>query len=276
MNKERKKIITVLLVNYNTSEFVNLLLYSISNLTQNYYQVIICDNGSNDKELIKLSHVVRRYKDVNVFFRTQSQHGSIGHAEALDILIEKVGTKYTVIMDSDCVLLMKGWDQYMIDQMNKHVKIVGSSKIEGVKVGRSGSNFILPFISMFETKIFKDLQISCMPGNIKNGEDTCWEWSKKYKKNNYKCSKFIGESTRNNLSTEFSNIVGIEVYYTSECKIIGSHFGRGSSNGYAKYKNWYFRFIPFLSKYLNNFYGLQQKNKWILRSINIIKKEILK
>lgn len=274
MSQERKKKITVLLVNYNTSEFVGLLLYSLYNLTQNYYQVIICDNGSNDMELIKLSHIVRKYKDVNVFFRLQSQHGSIGHSEALDILIEKVNTKYTVILDSDCVLLMKGWDQYMINQMDEHIKIVGSSEIDGVKVDRFGSDFVLPFISMFETKIFKDLKISCMPKNLKNGEDTCWEWSKKYKENNYKCSKFIGKSTRNNFNTEFSNIVGIEIYYTLENKLIGSHFGRGSSNGYAKYKEWYFRLIPFLSKYLNNLYGQQQKNKWILKSIDIIKRSL--
>ena len=113
----KKNKITVLLVNYNTSKFIEILLYSLQKLTFNSYKVIICDNGSKDIEILKLSKVVTKYKNIDIIFRLQSKIGSVAHGEALDVLIKKVRTKYTVIMDTDCVLLMKYWDKYMIIQM---------------------------------------------------------------------------------------------------------------------------------------------------------------
>lgn len=273
MTAKNKKI-TILLVNYNTSKFVEILLFSLQKLTLSSYKVIICDNGSNDNEILQLSNTVRKYKDVDVIFRLQSVGGSIAHGQALDILIEKVNTKYTVIMDSDCVLLMRGWDKYMINQIKNKIQMVGSAEIEDVNVNRIGTSFVLPFLCMFNTKTFKSLKISCLPGDIKKGQDVCWEWEKKYKEKNFECSKFIGKSTRRNNKIEFSDIVGVENYYTKDNKIIASHFGRGSSLGFAKYKSWYFKSIPYLSKILNNFYGQSQINKWIFKSKKIIERSL--
>ena len=164
----KKNKITVLLVNYNTSKFIEILLYSLQKLTFNSYKVIICDNGSKDIEILKLSKVVTKYKNIDIIFRLQSRIGSVAHGEALDVLIKKVRTKYTVIMDTDCVLLMKYWDKYMINQMKDEIKIVGSSEIEDVKVNRVGTNFILPFICMFDTKTYNSLNASCLPRNSFN------------------------------------------------------------------------------------------------------------
>ena len=241
-------------------------------------QIISEHNTWCEKKMGYLPKVIKDYrrlleeKDVDVIFRLQSASGSIAHAEALDILIEKVNTKYTVIMDSDCVLLMRGWDKYMINQMKNKIQIVGSAEIEDVNVNRLGTSFVLPFLCMFNTKTYKSLNISCLPGDIKNGQDVCWEWEKKYKEKNFGCSKFIGKSTRRNNKIEFSDLVGVENYYTKDNKIIASHFGRGSSLGFAKYKSWYFKTIPYLSKILNNFYGQSQINKWIFKSKKIIEK----
>ena len=57
-------VITIGTVNYNTSDFIEVLLYALETLTFNPYRVIICDNGSCPKQLIKLKDLARGYKNV--------------------------------------------------------------------------------------------------------------------------------------------------------------------------------------------------------------------
>ncbi len=268
----REKLITVVTINYNTADFIELMLYAFEKLTLNPYRVLICDNGSSDEELVKLAKVVQKYENVEVIFRVQSQAGSIGHAEALDLLIDKVNTKYTVVMDSDCTFLVKHWDQYMIDKIDDVVKIVGttrqSKESQNDLVRKIYGDFPSPYAVLFDTSIYKKLQISCMPGDISKGEDTVWEWKYKYEKENYSGYSFEIINTRFTKNTPYGKTLCTA--YKDNDTFIVAHFGRGSSGGEAKYKSWYYWMIPVLSKYFRLKKSMIEKAEWIEKSKVII------
>ena len=204
-----------------------------------------------------------------MIFRQQTKPGSIAHAKALDLLIEQVDTKYTVVMDSDCVFLLKNWDEILINNIDDKTKIVGATSPEnrtGNRIG--GGSFPLPFAVLFETHIYKKLGISCLPGNTKKGQDTCWQWKTKFVESGFKGKTFITKNTRDFKKGPFAKLVGVEEYYLTENNLIASHFGRGSSKGAAKYFKWLK--IPFVSRFVKGYYGNIEKNKWINRCYQII------
>lgn len=269
--KNNQPLITIVTVNYKTSDFIDLMLYSFKKLTKNSYKVLICDNYSNDSEIVKLAKVVQKYDNVEVMFRKQTQFGSIDHSEAMDLLISRSKSKYTVLMDSDCVVLIKDWDQLMINKLTNNVKIIGSCEPYNRQknINRIAKDFPLPFTTMIETEVYQNLNLSCMPRDISKGEDTCWLWESSYKNRNYDYFNIYPQSTRDTNIPLFNNIIGCDVYFLDN-ELFSSHFGRGSSLGSAKYKNWYYKYIPLLSSYVRNNVGVKQKNKWIQICYKII------
>ena len=231
-----KPIITVVSVNYNTSVFQELMMYSLTNLTFNSFKVIYCDNGSGRENLAMLNNLSNNYANLMVIYRNQTKDASIEHATALDKMIKMVDTEYTVVMDSDCTFLMKNWDEYLLNEIDNKIKIVGSSSPQnraGTRIG--GGDFPLPFATLFETETYKKLNISCMPGNVVKGEDTCWEWKTKFLNNGFSGKTFLTKNTRDSKDGLFGTLIGVEEYYTDSGELIASHFGRGASGGLAKY-----------------------------------------
>ena len=96
-----KPLITVVSANYNDSIFKELMLYAFRKLTLNSFRIIICDNGSDQKNINILRKLKDNYNNLILIFHDQSIAGSRGHGEALDKMIDMVDTKYTVVMDSD-------------------------------------------------------------------------------------------------------------------------------------------------------------------------------
>lgn len=267
-----KPLITVLTVNYNTADFIELMLFSFQQLTYNKYKVIICDNGSSNREIVKLAKIVQKYDNVEVIFRKQSAFGSIGHAEAMDLLVSKVETKYFVTMDSDAVFLCKSWDKNIISKFNDKIKVIGTA-LPFNKTIYKPMDFPLVFAVMYETKCFKQINPSFLPANIDKdkSKDTGWEIREKYIANNYKSIVFESKSTRLFLDTPFKHLI-CAVYYLDEY-LIASHFGRGSSGGIAKYNNKWWLNIPVFSKFMRKYIGIKEKKEWIDICYKIIDKE---
>lgn len=262
-------VITVLTVNYNTSDFIELMLYSLERLTVRPYRVIICDNGSKQADILKLVGIVQKNKCVELVFRQQGEIGSRAHGEALDILTDLADTEYTVIMDSDCVFLLKGWDERLISQLDDEVKIVGAtSPVNRAGERQGGGNFPLPFAVLFETAVYKGLGIRCVPADKIRGGDTCWEWQKKFTAGGFTGKTFISKSTRDYKQGPFGDLIGVEEYYTEDGKLVASHFGRGSSLGEAKY----FKRLkaPIVSRYIKRFYGKTEKHRWMSKCYRLI------
>jgi len=267
--KMSKEKLTILTVNYNTSDFVGLILYSLKKLTSNKYKVIICDNGSNNKHLIALINAVKQYDNIEIIFRQQRSAGSIAHGEALDLLVSKVETDYFVVMDSDAVFLKKCWDEILISSLNEKVKVVGSTlPIENAN--KKPCDFPMVFAALFETATFMKMNASFKPGNliIDKSEDTGWEIRDKYIKNGYSGITFDSYNTKFTKDAFFNDIYCAVYYYKKD--LIASHFARGSSDGVAKYNNkWYFR-LPLLSRFIRKYIGKRERREWINKCYEIV------
>lgn len=163
------ELLTAVIVNYNTSDFIGMSLFVLTKLTKNAYKVIICDNGSRYLDKRKLKKIVNKYGNVELFFRKQSTSGSMGHGESLNLLIEKIDTPYGVILDADAAFLKNGWDDILINQLGAKVKIIGCPP---VKNPIKPSDFPSVYATLFDTKTFKSLKIDTRPKDYKAGLDT--------------------------------------------------------------------------------------------------------
>lgn len=269
-----KYLITVLITNYNTLDFVKLSLHSLGKLTKNNYKVLINDNGSKSEDIDELKRIAREDENVFVNFRESwNKQASFAHAEALDILTKMVDTKYTVVLDSDCTFLLKDWDERLINRLDEKTKIIGSPLPKG-RSGLKPDNFPFQFAVMFETEIYKKLNISCMPRDISKGEDTCWEWKPKFINNGYKADIFVSKNTRDFKKGAFGKITGVSEYYLDGTNLVASHFGRGSSGSTVKYYDkWYFT-LPVVSKITKKYTAVKEKKEWFKICNNIINKQI--
>jgi hypothetical protein len=261
-------MITTLIVNYNSTKFVELSLYSLDLLTRNKNRILICDNGSKSFEKKHLRNVAKQYCNVELYFRKQTKKGSVGHAEALDFLMAKVKTPYTVILDADAVFLQKHWDKICIDKINDKVKIIGAPIVENpIKP----YDFPLIFATLLETETFRKLNVSFMPKAPAVGLDTGWQLRDKYLKNGYQGIRFEVKNTRYYKNGPYKDVLCAEYYYPNGC-IIVSHFGRGSnlgSNKYRKDKGWAYR-VPFFKRITLYIRGKREIREWVKISKSII------
>ena len=263
------KKITILTVNYKTSDFIDLMLYAFEKLTKNQYKVVICDNYTSDDEVKRIETLTKKYKNVEAIYRKQTQMGSIGHAEAMDILVSKVDTPYFVTMDADCTFLLKDWDELLINKIDDTIKVIGTTLPKTLK-GNKPMDFPLVFAVLYETKTFKELNPSFMPGDltIDKSKDTGWEIRSKYLSNGFEGKIFNAINTKFDTMTKYENIY-CAVYYL-DSQLIASHFGRGSSDGVGKYNNKLIFKIPVFSRIVKNHIGKKERKEWIDKSYQIV------
>lgn len=253
--------ICILITNFNTSDFVALSLHALDKLTQGKFNVLINDNGSDDRNLVKLKELEKKYNFVKVFYKKSDRSGSWAHAEALDFLISESDAEYTVILDSDCMPLLKGWDDYLIRMLSGNVKIAGSPLSEG-RSGSKPADFPFQFLVVFDTRTYRSLNISTGPLDVNKGKDTCWEWKPKFTSAGYAGSILRTKCTRDFKGGPFKNVICAE-YYTDDGKLIGSHFGRGSSGGISKHKNRWFLGTSFVSKLMIQCIARKERKEWM-------------
>ena len=233
--------ISVLIANYNTSQFLSISLKALHQLTINPFQILIADNGSSLYERRKLKNLVSNFYNVSVFYRQQTAHGSMGHGEALDFLLRKIDTPYTVILDADATFLLKGWDQLLIEQLSGSTKIIGTPPVPNTK---KPMDFPLMYAMLTETNILRELNVSFQPYSTDINKDTGWELRNKFRSGGYGSEQFHVINTRTNKKGPFSRVICAEYFYPDEATLIASHFGRGSFQGGEKY----FASIPGLKR----------------------------
>ncbi len=263
-------LITVATVNYNTSAFVEISFFALARLTKNRYKVIICDNGSSYLDQRKLKRIASKYNNVELFFRTQSASGSIGHGEALNILIGKIDTPFGAILDADATFLKKEWDELFIDQLDDKVKIIGAPRnlIKSV-------DFPSIYAVLFDTEVFRSLKIDMQPKNPKIGQDVGWEMREKFRKNGYKGEVLEGRTTREYKEGPFGNVICAEYYLQGYDGIFACHFGRGATLGAAKYYKGRNRLlsVPGINHIAKKMKGYKEKKEWLTVCRKIIDKE---
>lgn len=153
-------MITIIAVNYNTSDWCDILLDSINRHSikdekgKLAHEVIIVDNSGG---------IATDRKDGVVVLKTEK---NIGHGKGLDKGIEMASNDYILILDIDSHILRSGWEEDLLSEyklkseLNKEIKIVGA---EG--------GILKPFrpcVMFFKKDYFLDNNFSFEPVQVKD------------------------------------------------------------------------------------------------------------
>jgi len=112
--------------NDNNSGLFDLMVRSVYKYTSEEPRFIICDAGNNSLD---------KYASLSNFTIVPSNSnatGSLQHGESLNQIFNLVSTKRFAIVESDCIILEKGWDDIGYP---KH-KFLACLKQDGCKPGR--------------------------------------------------------------------------------------------------------------------------------------------
>ncbi len=268
---QRASNLTILIVNYNSLAFVTLSLFGLLKLSRTLPEVYLIDNGSNPEEILGIKKLKNIYPKLTLFFRDQKNEvPSIAHAKAMDFLCKKVKTKFFMVLDADCVMLKKNWEEYFFLKFKKNVYAVGSQAS-----GKKRKDFPLMYAVMFHTKIFHSLHLSFIPknSNLNLSNDSGTHIRQIFFSNGYSGFCFKNFETRSFKDGVFPEVFCSEFYVnnkTNKKNLLFSHFGRGSSQGLPKFAKSFTRFIPFLGKKFIFNEALKQKDIWIYRCYQII------
>lgn len=260
--------VTVCIVNFNSSPFLKATLLNLRRLTRTSYYVHVMDNGSCPQDLAQLKQLEKDYRtELHVQYRQSPYNGklaSFAHGEALDLLLKEIKSPYALVLDADCVPLLPAWDEILIPSLKDPVAIIGA--VPPQETIRRKTDFPLPFFALIDMKKYSKLGISCMPGKIEDGEDTCWQWREKFLQAGYQGLVFKSQNTRFVKSGSFAKFTGVEEYYWNHA-LVASHFGRGSTQGEGKFLKK--MQIPLLSKWIRKSWGIYERNGWIRHCENL-------
>jgi len=253
-------LITVIVVNYNSADFLKLGLTALEKLSLNRYKVIITDNGSCHDDLSILEKFISTRP--NIFLHRHRQGDlapSMAHGKALDFMLSKVDTPYLVVLDADATFLLKGWDQVMIKKLHGDIVAYGTPI---VSESSKPKDFPLMFATMYLTEVLHENNCTFSPieGMEGQGRDTGWMIRENLSKAGYKGANFGQIHTRYDHTSEFGKLI-CAAYYDDDGRLIASHYGRGSSLGEAKFLRGIP--IPFVGRWLRRMIGKFQKKLWI-------------
>lgn len=266
-------LLTIITVNFNTSDFISNQLNCLHLLTKSPYCVLIADNNSSPSDLIKLNGKVKNHPEVKIFHHHPTAPGSLAHGEALNFLISRVSTPYFSVLDSDAVWLKKNWDELLINQLTDKVKIIGTGSDGPTKP----QDFPAVYGFLAETNIFKKLNVDMRPNDISPTQDTSSEMRQKFLTAGYQGKVLIMKNTRIFKQGPFASLTGIGEYYDNKRNLLISHFGRGSSLGAAKYyKSWMspVYHLPKIGPYLLKRKGENEKSRWFAICRQIVNNQL--
>jgi len=252
--------LTILIVNYNSADFIANSLFCLQKLTFNPFKVFVIDNNSHPSDLKKLKSLQAQYNNLEIIENKTDLTGSLAHGTALNQLVKKVGTPYFSILDADATWLKKNWDEILINQIDSQIKIIGTQADGSSKP----QDFPLMYAALFETNSYNKLNIDLRPQGP--NQDTGFDMRDKYLSSGFKGKVLTMKNTRLFKQGPFRNLIGVGEYYDQNNNLFASHFGRGSSLGSAKYrKTWqkYIYKLPLLGPYFLKRKGQKEKKKWI-------------
>lgn len=263
--------ITLLTVNFNTSKFIELIVYATQHL--NYYptEILVVDNTSEQADYLKLDSIAKKTPNMSVFRLDHNFTGSMAHGFALNFLLKKVTTPYFAILDSDATFLVKNWDQILIDRFTEKIKVIGTQAS-----GNKPKDFPLMYACLFETATFQSLNIDFRPKDIQKGLDTGWEMREKYQMAGYEGITLEFRNTRHYKEGPFKKFLCAEYYLENRKEIFASHFGRGATLGASKYFKGSMKTLynlPLIGRTLLKKRGLQEKKNWIKTCKQIIDRQ---
>ena len=127
-------MITVVSVNYHSTDFASLMIDSVRRHSKEEYPILILDNSGDLPEDIGAT--------------VTKAGGNCGHGPGLDRIVPQVKTQYTLVLDIDSHVLRAGWeDEFLaILTSDEKVKLISA---EGIP-----TKVFCPFVQFFETEYF--------------------------------------------------------------------------------------------------------------------------
>lgn len=252
--------LTIGVVNYNTADFVENLVYCLKRLTHHEFQLLVCDNGSRFLDRRRIRALANANDEIQLMFREQTAGGSQGHGEALNVVMDRFDTEFGAILDADATFLKRGWDRMLIDRLDDEVKIVGAPHVENPT---KPTDFPSVFASVFEVDAFESVDIDMRPDDPSSGRDTGWEIREKFLEVGFSAECLVPRNTREFTDGPFRDVLCVEYYLSDLDDIIGSHFSRGATYGAAKYFKGGFLGHPIIGFIPKRVRGYREKRKWM-------------
>lgn len=126
------QLVSIIIPNYKTRFMTELCLRSLKRYTDmSRVEVIVVDNDSRDDSV----EYLRGLDWIKLIERkTDGETGPVMHSKALDLALEGVKSKYTLVMHTDTIVTCSGWLDFLIDKIeeNERIAAVGSWKLERV------------------------------------------------------------------------------------------------------------------------------------------------
>ncbi len=172
---------------------------------------------------------------------------------------------------------MKNWDELLIKKLTAECPIIGTpaSYNRGQK---NSSDFPLVYGALFDYTIMKEINVDFRPK--KKGEkfsDTGYEIRDKLIEHGYKGKILEQQNTRFNKTGPFGRFICAEYYLNRHETVFGSHFGRGSSLGKAKFLSFNKKkkyLLPIIGNFLLKRRGKREKKNWIKVCKEIVSNQI--
>lgn len=210
--------LTVVTVTENDLGILDLMISSVLRFTDPMPNFIICNNGNSPS----VDKYRNKYNFKVIDFKPSMAGGSNRHGEALNKALSFVQTPRTAILESDCIVLRKGWDS-----ISENKSVLGSIKGQS----KYGPFYHVCYL-VFETHLMQNMDFR--PGNDKNRSNR-----------NYKPQEDVGAKTATHLDHRKVDLVefidcktGKGEFFDSSFqsdefwkngKALVAHFGRGSN-----------------------------------------------
>ena len=182
-------MVTIIIVNENTKDALELCLLSIKKYTDYPYEVIVVDHSSTDGSL----YLLNKFSWVKIIeisgLKIEERHG-----KALDIGVKNVKSKYFLTLDSDVEILDHNWLAEMVKKIKKTQGVFCGEMSPATRSELWGgfSERCLPYCLLVDTDFFNKFKCSFVPELVVNGFS-------------FKCQKDTGASVwlitqKNNLN----------------------------------------------------------------------------
>ena len=161
-------MVTIIIVNENTKDALELCLLSIRKYTEYPFELIVVDNSSQDGS-VDLLKKVNGVKVINISgLGIEDRHGN-----ALNIGVQYVRTEYFLILDSDIEILDYNWLTELVAKI-KDSQGVFLGEIAPATINKICGNYrerCLPHCLLVNTKFFKKNDCSFTPHYAPLGSD---------------------------------------------------------------------------------------------------------
>lgn len=133
INKNNSELVSIIIVNFQTRDLIELTLGMIKNYTKYPHEIIVVDNGSTDGSVEFLQNQEREHQNLRFVKNKITERGSRAHGLGLDKGLSIAKGSYIVTLDSDAFPVKKGWLSELIKIYKKKpkIKVVGIRKLWG-------------------------------------------------------------------------------------------------------------------------------------------------